>query len=441
MLPCASIEFFVAVCVCRLDMRCDHHSPPEILICPGRRIIANRIYLLRVVFIVSWSCYPLWWVLSFQGSCAVPESYIAILHLVSDLFAKNAFGFILWLTLWHKLDGSWHVQAPDEEKGQSSSVYSPGEYGVDYMEGDASQRASIMGDSEHGLLTADKLFRMDSAFVTEDPYAPEKIEPVRSSASVRHPRPARLQRPRRHDSVTLSASVHFPAPSPLRTGDLRGRAIRSRLTLSGGQGGKSHRHAPRSSIEINMDEAMVGNNMPATPREQFLMRRQMSLDAGLMQTALLAEQWPGAPLGRPSAYPVRHAFSADGLEEVRAAPAAEDAAIAELQAQQVQAREAEMEARLRRLERLERSLTLSKISTPAPTPRKSTRMSAHPVRAFLMSAPRQAGGRVTRRARLPAGKVLRRRRTRLCDARRRAGEGREKGGRPCGCCDYLGACC
>jgi bacteriorhodopsin len=89
---------------------------------------ANRIRLMAVVFFLSWSFFPLFYLLSIEGTCVVGESITTVCLTVLDCFAKNIFNILLWHTLWNSrggLNGRWtsnsHLMAremdalPDKE--------------------------------------------------------------------------------------------------------------------------------------------------------------------------------------------------------------------------------------------------------------------------------------------------------------------------------------
>lgn len=59
------------------------------------------------MFFISWSTYPIYFVLGFQGSCTLSEPVLEVLHILSDAFAKNFFGILMWNTLWKLNDGNW----------------------------------------------------------------------------------------------------------------------------------------------------------------------------------------------------------------------------------------------------------------------------------------------------------------------------------------------
>ena len=79
------------------------------LICAGINTHMLRLqqYMARFIFFVSWTTYPIYFVLGFQGSCTLTEPVLEVLHIISDAFAKNLFGILMWNTLWKLNDGNW----------------------------------------------------------------------------------------------------------------------------------------------------------------------------------------------------------------------------------------------------------------------------------------------------------------------------------------------
>ena len=71
---------------------------------------ASRIRLITVVFYFSWSLFPLFFLLSIEGTCVVGESIIIVCMTVLDCLAKNVYNILLWHTLWNSrgnLNGRW----------------------------------------------------------------------------------------------------------------------------------------------------------------------------------------------------------------------------------------------------------------------------------------------------------------------------------------------
>ena len=69
--------------------------------------IAERIRLLAALFFLSWSAYPVLYILSGEGACVASERVMVVLYIVTDAFAKNAFGLLFWETSWNHLRGTW----------------------------------------------------------------------------------------------------------------------------------------------------------------------------------------------------------------------------------------------------------------------------------------------------------------------------------------------
>jgi len=105
--------------------------------------VAHRLYAISRIFFFSWTLYPIFFLLSSQGLCAVAEKWIAMLHMIADLFAKNIFGILMWHTLWQKCKGNWQVvfsaesdvndvekQGADAEMGQKPMNFSRGSTSV-----------------------------------------------------------------------------------------------------------------------------------------------------------------------------------------------------------------------------------------------------------------------------------------------------------------------
>ena len=59
--------------------------------------VVSRLFVISRIFFFSWTLYPIFFLLSPQGLCAVGEKWIAVLHMMADLLAKNTFG-IAWPT-------------------------------------------------------------------------------------------------------------------------------------------------------------------------------------------------------------------------------------------------------------------------------------------------------------------------------------------------------
>jgi bacteriorhodopsin len=73
---------------------------------------AMRIRILMICFFVSWSGYPLFWLLGVEGACVLGESVVSVCMAVLDCFAKNVFGMVMWDTLWNsELNGRWTCNA------------------------------------------------------------------------------------------------------------------------------------------------------------------------------------------------------------------------------------------------------------------------------------------------------------------------------------------
>ena len=54
--------------------------------------VVSRLFAISRIFFFSWTLYPIFFLLSPQGLCAVGEKWIAALHMMADLLAKNTFG-------------------------------------------------------------------------------------------------------------------------------------------------------------------------------------------------------------------------------------------------------------------------------------------------------------------------------------------------------------
>jgi len=69
--------------------------------------VVKRLYLLRMVFFGTWSCFPILWIISSTYMCVIDENASALLYLVADISCKNCYGLLLWSTTWGLLNGKW----------------------------------------------------------------------------------------------------------------------------------------------------------------------------------------------------------------------------------------------------------------------------------------------------------------------------------------------
>ena len=82
--------------------------------------VVRRLYVISRIFFFSWTLYPIFFLLSSQGLCAVGEKWIALLHMIADLLAKNIFGILMWHTLWQRCKGNWQTEFP---KGGGAKIW------------------------------------------------------------------------------------------------------------------------------------------------------------------------------------------------------------------------------------------------------------------------------------------------------------------------------
>ena len=74
---------------------------------PLAKKVVKRLYLLRMVFFGTWSCFPILWIISSTYMCVIDENASALLYLVADISCKNCYGLLLWSTTWVLLNGKW----------------------------------------------------------------------------------------------------------------------------------------------------------------------------------------------------------------------------------------------------------------------------------------------------------------------------------------------
>lgn len=89
--------------------------------------VCERLQLLRGIFFVAWTAFPVIWVFSPQGLCVLGENVVPLFYLMADLACKNAFGVLWYDTTWNILGGlGWdptkqpkdHIEMQLNDKGQ-----------------------------------------------------------------------------------------------------------------------------------------------------------------------------------------------------------------------------------------------------------------------------------------------------------------------------------
>jgi bacteriorhodopsin len=71
-----------------------------------------RLQILRVIFFVPWTTFPMLWLLSSTSACILDENVSACLYLLADAMCKNSYGIVLWSTTWGLLNGKWDREYP-----------------------------------------------------------------------------------------------------------------------------------------------------------------------------------------------------------------------------------------------------------------------------------------------------------------------------------------
>jgi len=88
---------------------------------PLNNIVHSRIQFLRFLFYLSWSSFPIVWVLSSTGLCLINEDGSVLAYLVADILCKNTYGIINANTLFRVLNGKWEPETEEEAKNGDHS--------------------------------------------------------------------------------------------------------------------------------------------------------------------------------------------------------------------------------------------------------------------------------------------------------------------------------
>mmetsp|Transcript_58987 Transcript_58987/g.120823 ORF Transcript_58987/g.120823 Transcript_58987/m.120823 type:complete len:558 (+) Transcript_58987:86-1759(+) len=114
----------------------------------GDRVVF-QLKLIAVAFYVGWSAFPLIWMLSSEGLCAIEEHIAAAAHIPADVLSKNIFGLLMWHTRWIVLGGYWDVNKFKETIAQQKLEEAKGE------ETPQEKRKALMGQAEACFKMAD----------------------------------------------------------------------------------------------------------------------------------------------------------------------------------------------------------------------------------------------------------------------------------------------
>ena len=91
---------------------------------PLAQKVVVRIKMLRLIFFVAWTMFPIIWLISPTGVCVIHENVSAILYLLADGLCKNTYGVILWSTAWGVLEGKWDPAClPGQEKPEADDPF------------------------------------------------------------------------------------------------------------------------------------------------------------------------------------------------------------------------------------------------------------------------------------------------------------------------------
>nr|APR74032.1 GtACR2-EYFP [synthetic construct]BDV09306.1 EYFP fused hGtACR2 [Cloning vector CAGfshGtACR2-EYFP_R26] len=91
---------------------------------PLAQKVVVRIKMLRLIFFIAWTMFPIVWLISPTGVCVIHENVSAILYLLADGLCKNTYGVILWSTAWGVLEGKWDPAClPGQEKPEADDPF------------------------------------------------------------------------------------------------------------------------------------------------------------------------------------------------------------------------------------------------------------------------------------------------------------------------------
>ena len=86
-----------------------------------QKMTIQRLKTIRLIFFLSWTTYPIYFLLGFETTCLLSESVLEPLYIISDALAKNLFGILMWNTLWHLNNGNWNSTFTNTDSSTSAT--------------------------------------------------------------------------------------------------------------------------------------------------------------------------------------------------------------------------------------------------------------------------------------------------------------------------------